>query len=241
MLTNETIIKLAAKMQTSEQNVRREYFQHLFLSLFYKQEGTDKVFFKGGTALRLVYNSPRFSEDLDFDSPLADVRSIENAIINTLVEARKDGVETELDEAKKTSGGYLSTMRFIGLGRTVPIRIEISFRDRKKKGEAVFIASDMFPDYTLVQLNSEQLIQGKIDALLDRQKPRDFYDFYFLMRRNLLPEKDKGDVFRRVLEALEKTDINFDSELKEFLPKSHQMIVKDFKTILKREIKRFIK
>ncbi len=241
MLTNETIIKLAAKMQTSEQNVRREYFQHLFLSLFYKQEGTDKVFFKGGTALRLIYNSPRFSEDLDFDSPLADLHSIENAIMNTLIEAQKEGVETQLDEAKKTSGGYLSTMRFIGMGHTVPIRIEISFRDRKKKGEAVFIASDMFPDYTLIQLNSEQLIQGKIDALLERQKPRDFYDFYFLMRRNLLPEKNKGEVLRRGFGILEKIKINFDGELKEFLPKSHHMIIKDFKTVLKREISKFIK
>lgn len=241
MLANETIIQHAQKTQTSELNVRREYFQHLFLSSFYTQEGMDKVFFKGGTALRLVYNSPRFSEDLDFDSPLADVSRIEDAILNTLSEIQKESVETELEEAKQTSGGYLSIMRFSALGHTVPIRIEISFRDRKKKGEAAVIASDLYPDYTLMQLTQETLIQGKIDALLARKKPRDFYDFYFLLRHNMIPENtDKKKLFQDVLDALHASEPSFDTELKTFLPRSHQMIVRDFKTTLEREVKKYI-
>ncbi|MFC1613574.1 nucleotidyl transferase AbiEii/AbiGii toxin family protein [Patescibacteria group bacterium] len=239
MITNETIIKLSAKFQTSEANVRREYFQHLFLSLFYRQEGIDEVYFKGGTALRLIYKSPRFSEDLDFDSPTANISHIENAIITTLSEAQKEGVETELDEAKTTTGGYLSIMRFSALGHIVPIKIEISFRDRKKKGVGVFISSDLFPDYSIIQLSEAQLVQGKINALLERKKPRDFFDFYFLLRRSMLPVT-KGNIMKETLVALQKTDINFDSELKEFLPKNHHMIIKDFKTTLEREIKRYI-
>lgn len=239
MITNETIIKLSAKFQTSEANVRREYFQHLFLSLFYRQEGMDDVYFKGGTALRLIYKSPRFSEDLDFDSPIADISRIENAIITTLSEAQKEGAETELDEAKATTGGYLSIMRFSALGHTVPIKIEVSFRDRKKKGAGVFISSDLFPDYSLVQLSEEQLVQGKINALLDRKKPRDFFDFYFLLRHNMLPAA-KGGIMKEVLAVLQKSKINFDIELKEFLPKSHHMIIKDFKKMLEREIGRYI-
>lgn len=240
MFTNEIVIKLAAKFQTSEINVRREYLQHLFLSLFYKQEGTEKIYFKGGTALRLAYHSPRFSEDLDFDSPLADVHHIENAIISTLVEVQKSGVETELDEAKETSGGYLSTMRFSFLGHTMPIRIEVSFRDRKRNGTSVFIASDMFPEYLIMQLDETDLIAGKIRALLDRKKPRDFFDLYFLLRRNMLSAKNKGAVLKRALSDLQSSKINFDIELKKFLPASHHMIIKDFKKTLEREIKRHI-
>lgn len=239
MLANETIIKLAAKMQTSELNVRREYFQHLFLSIFYQQAGMDKVYFKGGTALRLVYSSPRFSEDLDFDSPLADIGQIENAIIATLDEAQKDGVEVELDEAKETSGGYLSTMRFSALGNVVPIRIEVSFRNPKSQGTATLIGSDLFPEYTIMQLAERELVRGKINALLDRQKPRDFYDFYFLLRSRLLSEKSR-ETFEAVLKALQASSIRFDAELKVFLPKSQHMIIRDFKAVLTRELKRYI-
>ena len=48
MITNQALQSLAAKLQTTELNLRREYFQHLFLSYFYQQPGTDQIYFKGG-------------------------------------------------------------------------------------------------------------------------------------------------------------------------------------------------
>lgn len=241
MISKSAIQKFADKYQTSELNVRREYFQHLFLSLFSQQENMDKVYFKGGTALRLVYNSPRFSEDLDFDSPLPDITALENAVVTTLSVAQRDGIDTDLDEAKETSGGYLATMRFIAEGEVVPMRIEISFRDKKKTGETVMVKSDLFPDYAIACLSQEQLVEGKIAALLSRKKPRDFYDFYFLLRHAMLPKDiNKKELFQNVLDALHTSDPSFDSELKGFLPKSQHMIIRDFKTTLEREIKRYI-
>jgi predicted nucleotidyltransferase component of viral defense system len=239
MFNSEAIIKLSAKLQSTQLNVRREYLQHLFLSYFYKQEKTDLVFFKGGTALRLIYGSPRFSEDLDFDSPLADAKQIESSIIGALADISQEGVAAELDEAKTTSGGYLSVIRFSAWGQTVPIRLEISFQDKKKHGYGVFIASEMCPDYSIVQLSEDQLVKEKISALTSRKKPRDFYDFYFVLRRNLLPEK-KGEIMKQVLAALQESDINFDRELREFLPVNHHLVIKNFKTTLEREISRFL-
>ena len=239
MFTNETVKKLATKLQTSEINIRREYFQHLFLSLFYNQKETSQIYFKGGTALRIIYNSPRFSEDLDFDSSSTDIQLIESAIITTLSEIQKSGVETEIDEAKRTNNGYLATMRFSFLGYIVPIRIEISFRDMNKKGEAIFITNDMLPDYMILQLIQGQLIEGKMAALLDRKKPRDFYDLYFILRANLLPV-EKRTLLKEVLDILKNSNISFDKELREFLPQNQWLIIKDFSSSLEREIKRFI-
>ncbi len=68
MITRQFITELSTKNQTSEQNVAREYCQHLFLSYLYKRAGAEKLLFKGGTALRVIFKSPRFSEDLDFFS-----------------------------------------------------------------------------------------------------------------------------------------------------------------------------
>jgi predicted nucleotidyltransferase component of viral defense system len=244
MISKAALQKIANTYQTTELNARREYFQHLFLSLFYAQSEMEHVYFKGGTALRLLYGSPRFSEDLDFDSSSGRTAAIEDAILETLANAEREGISTELDEAKKTTGGYLSTMRFVTPDDTVSIRIEISFRTREQRGQGnaligqtTLIASDLFPDYTVVQLVEEQLVQGKIAALLDRKKPRDFYDFYFLLRHNMVPKK--RDVFESVLLGLEERDLNFEG-LKEFLPKSHHMIIRDFKNTLKREIQRYL-
>lgn len=239
MLSEDAVKKFANQYQTSELNVRREYFQHLFLSLFYAQDNMDKVYFKGGTALRLIYGSQRFSEDLDFDSSFTNLAPIENAIIATLAKAQQDGIRTELDDAKKTTGGYLATMRFLTADHTVPLRVELSFRDKEKKGQATIITSNLFPDYTIVQLVQEQLVAGKIAALLSRKKPRDFYDFYFLLRHHMLPSPKK-EILGNVLEALQKTDISFERELKEFLAKGHHLIIKNFRQTLTQEIKRYV-
>ena len=47
-------------------NIVREYFQNVFLAKLYTLSEAEKMLFKGGTALRILYGSPRFSEDLDF-------------------------------------------------------------------------------------------------------------------------------------------------------------------------------
>ena len=230
------------KYQTDKKTVVREYLQHLFLSYFYQQDHTSGIYFKGGTALRIVYQSPRFSEDLDFSVDTRTLRTIaliESAVIGTLTALVKEGITAEIVEAKETTGGYLAIIDCHAYEMTLSIKLEMSLRKGKKAGSVATVASEYAPDYTVVQLEESQLVAEKIAALLDRKKPRDFYDFYFLLRHNLLPTK-KGDTIRQVLDVLSASRIRFDTELKEFLPKSHHMIIRDFKTMLEREINRYI-
>lgn len=239
MLSQTTLERLAKKYQTAERTVLREYFQHLFLSYFYQQPETDKMYFKGGTALRFIYRSPRFSEDLDFSAGLTGVGSIENALVNTLSALSKEGVVNDIEEAKPTTGGYIANLYFTAYEQMMPIRLELSLRKGKKDGTLATISSDLVPDYTVVQLEETQLVEEKIVALLERRKPRDFYDFYFLLRHNMIPKKNR-ETFEGVLKVLKETTIRFDSELREVLPKSHHMIIRDFKATLEREIKRYV-
>lgn len=57
---------LSQKLQISLDTVVREEYEILLLKEIFESEYGSSLVFKGGTALRLVYNSPRFSEDLDF-------------------------------------------------------------------------------------------------------------------------------------------------------------------------------
>ncbi len=45
-----------------------EYLQHELLDSLYKNEAAGRLSFIGGTAIRILHDSPRFSEDLDFDN-----------------------------------------------------------------------------------------------------------------------------------------------------------------------------
>ena len=234
MIAQSRIQSLAQKMQSTEQNVRREYVQNLFLFYFYQQPEAGKILFKGGTALRIIYQSPRFSEDLDF-SGAVNTSNIEDILVQTAREIEYSGIKVDIKESKKTSGGYLAIIHFRLGDQEVAIQIEISQRKGALGGEAVTIVNDFIPPYTLVSLARDQLVAEKIQALLSRQKARDFYDLYFILRANLMPAKEK-QVLKEVLAVLVKTRIDFERDLKVFLPKSHFGIIRDFKATLKREI-----
>ena len=143
-------------------------------------------------------------------------------------------------EGKTTTGGYLGTASFSVHGVKVKIQIEVSLRNRKPiEGTRTLIEGDYIPAYTLVHLPIEKLIKGKLEALFARQKPRDFYDYLFLLSGNYPIVKDKENL-EKVLKLLEGSKINFKVELRRFLPVSHVMILKDFKSNLITEIEKFI-
>lgn len=239
MISEETILNLTTKYQTNVVNVRREYFQHLFLSYFYQQGKAGNIFFKGGTNLRFLHNSPRFSEDLDFNSASIDYEGIESTVLETLSQMEKENIKFSIKEGKPTSGGFFAMISFEGFAEPVDIEIEISQREEERRGEVRAINNDYLPTYNVVSVTEQQLVLGKIRALLDRKKARDFYDLYFMLRSRL-PVPDKKELFPKVLAALGERDINFEGELKLFLPKTHWAIIRDFKTTLQREIQRLI-
>lgn len=239
MISEEIISDLTTKYQTDIVNVRREYFQHLFLSYFYQQPKAESIFFKGGTNLKLLHKSPRFSEDLDFNSAFINYQGIESVVLETLSQMEKENIKFSIEEGKPTTGGFLATISFKGFAEPIEIQIEISQREEEKKGEVVAITNDYVPTYNVVSVTEQQLVFEKIRALLGRKKPRDFYDFYFILRsRLIIPQKSQA--LPKVLKALKESKVNFEAELKQYLPKTHWLIIRNFKTTLEREINRFI-
>jgi len=240
MLSRESLEKFTKLRQTDIDNVAREYCQNLFLSLLYQQAEAEKLLFKGGTALRVILKSPRFSEDLDFTGSGILQKTIEELFAQTLSEIEKTGIKVDITEAKKTTGGYLGIATFFLYNLEIKIRIEVSLRNEKRlKGIRTLIQSDYLPAYTLVHLPIEDIIGGKLAALFSRKKPRDFYDYYFLLVGNHPAVKETKNL-EKVMELLRDSQINFRTELKKLLPISHQMILKDFKKILTQEIKKYL-
>ena len=240
MLNLKNLEKFTNQAQTSIENIVREYCQHLFLSYLYKQPGSERILFKGGTALRIIFHSPRYSEDLDFTGVGITQKEVEEIFLNVLTDMENTGINVELEEGKPTTGGYLGIAQFHAYGKIIKIQIEVSLRNGKKSGiTSALIENDYIPAYTLVHLPQEDIIKGKLEALLDRQKPRDFYDYFFLLSGNH-PATKKEETLKAVLKLLGKTKINFKGELKRFLPKSHVTHLNNFKKILEQKIKSFL-
>jgi len=240
MLSIKNLEKYTNQFQTSIDNIVREYCQHLFLSYLYQESGSERLLFKGGTALRIVFESPRFSEDLDFSGFNIRSTEIEKIITNTLSNMEKSGLVIDIAESKKTSGGYLAILIFKIEEYITKIQIEISLRGGKQIiGTRAIIRNDFIPAYTLVHLPAEDLIGQKIEALLDRKKPRDFFDYYYLLSGNYTITKNKNNL-QTILVLLEKSKIDFRNELRRFLPASQARHMKDFRKILIDKINTYI-
>ncbi|MFH0790531.1 MAG: nucleotidyl transferase AbiEii/AbiGii toxin family protein [Candidatus Omnitrophota bacterium] len=242
MIEKRQVQKIAQIWQTTVNNVTREYFQQLFLSQLYQEKGSDSLLFKGGTALRIIWQSPRFSEDLDFTGLHITIKGIEALIEGALSKIEREGIQTEIIESKSTSGGYLAIFQFETNEYKSQIQIEVSLRNGKKViGTTVLIHSDLAMPYTLIHLQEEILVAEKIRACITRGKARDFYDLYFILRSRMAFKdtfiRDK-QLKAKILKVIKAGRLDFKRELKEFLPVNQHMIIKGFPKTLITEIER---
>ncbi|HBU08135.1 MAG: hypothetical protein A2321_00350 [Omnitrophica WOR_2 bacterium RIFOXYB2_FULL_45_11] len=242
MIEKRQVQKLAQTWQTTVDNVVREYFQQLFLSRLYQEKGSDSLLFKGGTALRIIWQSPRFSEDLDFTGVHIAIKEIEALMEEALTKIEMEGVQTEIIESKSTSGGYLAIFKFETTEYKSSIQVEVSLRNGKKGiGTAALIQSDLVAPYTLIHLKEEVFVAEKIRACLTRGKARDFYDLYFILRSRMAFKEafiqDK-QLKAKILDVVKSGKLDFKRELKAFLPVNQHMIIKGFPNTLVVEIER---
>ena len=235
MINKNFLEDQTTKWQTLKINVLREYLQHLFLSSFYGQKEAEKLCFKGGTALRIIHRSPRFSEDLDFSSATSSSVMIESLIENSLIKIQNEGIIISISEAKTTSGGYLFDAETKLFGQPISIKLNISVR-KGAVGEVVMINSPFLPPYNLVSLRIEDLVEEKVQALLSRKKERDFFDLYFILRSRL----GVKTVVKYKIELTEtiKSYKNSLQGIKQFLPKTHWSVIKDLQKNLLTELEK---
>lgn len=239
MIDESFLREYATQRRTSFLNVAREYLQHLFLTNFYRRKESENFLFKGGTALKLVFGSPRFSEDVDF-AAISNSKIYEKLLEGVLEDFFREGINSDLVESKPTSGGHLAILKFRLFGENIKVRNEISFRkEGVKAGEPFVIAPEIVPSYTVYLLPKEKLVSGKIRALLAREKPRDFFDLYFIFRKDELRRviKFKKGQREEILTLLEKQDKKrLERELKVLLPIDFWKVIKDLPQAIKKEL-----
>jgi predicted nucleotidyltransferase component of viral defense system len=249
MITKQFIADTATKYQTTESNVAREYCQHLFLSYFYKKPKSAKVLFKGGTALRLIFKSPRFSEDLDFSAineGTIIVPEINELIDGVLIDIKNEGIECDKilnpGTQGETTGGYFAKIKMKMLEFDSEIRLQISFRSPDQAiSSTALIQNDFTAPYVMIYLTESLLVAEKIQALIERKKPRDFFDLYFILRSSELVKfiPKIPNLKNQLIEIINQEE-GIENELKIFLPVSYQTLLKNFKERLKKEIETHI-
>lgn len=185
MITLAQLKPFAKLFNTNDATVFREYLQFLFLSRLYMYSKTQQIIFKGGTAIHLIFQAPRFSEDLDFTVVMPETEFLD-VLTRTFSTLENEG-RISFKERKTLTG-----KRFL-LSASLPdstlksfINLDFSFREKVFEIENYFLK----PDYPVIfksevsHMSRDEIVSEKIRAILHRQKGRDIYDLWYLLANN---------------------------------------------------------
>lgn len=215
-----TAREISRKLKISRDFVVREEYEILLLKEIFESEFGSSLVFKGGTALRLAYNSSRFSEDLDFTLIKKINRKKFLLFLQDL--AKKYPVITAVETVDKFYTVFaLVKIKEDYLERSFSIKIEVSKREGSfildKDFSQQLIRSEVTPLSVLAQVASlERILEEKEDALKNRKAARDVFDFWFI---NQLLKK----AFKSNFAGYNKEQVK--SELHKFLPGNYWRLI----------------
>jgi len=196
----QEVLKEAKRLSLPAENKRailREFLQTKILGYFYEQKGAEKLHFMGGTALRIVYGAPRFSEDLDFDNFSLKTNDLKKIINQVSEKLEKEGI---LNSVSWKGAGKRAAFSFEKILFSLKIsghkfeKLKINFDHNKKKGKfpyQVFFLSRLGVNQRIVVNTPEVILAEKIKALFGRKRviPRDVFDIAWLLSKNFLPDR----------------------------------------------------
>jgi len=182
----------AAPSPIQARNDAREYLQARILGVLQRRGAMIPLAFQGGTALRFLYGTIRYSEDLDFSlegkASNYDFRAYLRAVLREFTSEGYE-VQVKLSDTKVVHNAFI---RFPGLpyelgmsphGReTLSVKLEV---DTQPPAGAV-LETTVVRRYLPLQLQHHDrasLLAGKLHAVLQRPylKGRDVYDLIWYL------------------------------------------------------------
>ena len=178
-LVENEINNIVAATGFRKELILKDYYITILLYLMKDIKG---IYFKGGTALQLtLLNHARISEDIDFtiNRPLQEVRE---EIKHTINNSGLFGKITQDKDVEKFVRLIIPYESILGKDKI--------FIDLNEKGnlllEPEHINMNHFypniPHFSFPCLNSEEMVAEKVAAAIGRNKPRDHYDIYKLIK-----------------------------------------------------------
>ncbi len=173
MLTRKQIEKIAMKNRVTLFIQERDYIQAAYLSLLYSK--TMSFMFKGGTCLRMAYGSPRYSEDLDFNSAL-DENEAYSALETAAKELEYFGIRAEVRNKRMSRAGFGFTLSYRGPlyeGRDITkglVRIDVSLRGESVSEDRIMVRTeyDDVKTFIISASSLDHIFAEKVRALLVR-------------------------------------------------------------------------
>ncbi|MFH1233524.1 MAG: nucleotidyl transferase AbiEii/AbiGii toxin family protein [Patescibacteria group bacterium] len=219
-MDEKTLNNYIKNIGISRDQILREETEMEILSELATTKLSAKLIFYGGTAIRLAYNSPRFSEDIDLlIIKKTSFLEFKNFIL-ILIKKHANWILKDIKDKHQTMFALIN-INDNKLKHYFSVKIEVHKPAKKIKIETelslikspLSIGEPLLLTPTLIELKKMKEV-----ALLGRKKSRDIFDLWYIaqtLRENfLLPKK-----------LPKYTEREFKNELQVFLPKRYYPII----------------
>lgn len=209
--------KFAREWRIDVTQVVREYWEILILKGLIESSCGMWLIFKGGTALRLVYGSPRFSEDLDFSIKKDTLKGRFKKIMQSIIKPYSELALTNIAEKFYT---YLAEVKVSENYLPLPFRIKIEISKRQERNyltELRLINSQVSPVQVLCNVATlKQIYKDKLKCIIDRTASKDLFDLWFVSQKLKIPyPRPKTKIPKSILRR----------DLRKYLPKNYWNVI----------------
>ncbi len=166
-----------------------EYLQYELLDSLYAHKESAHLSFIEGTAIRIVYNGTRFSEDLDFDLFSMSFEEFSTLLEAVILDMRYKGFEVEFRMVKK--GAYHGYIRFphiltaagLSPNETEKVLVRVDAMPKAYRLAPSTFQLNRFGVYRAIRVNTPAVILAqKLLAIAERKRERgrDLFDVSYL-------------------------------------------------------------
>ena len=188
MIPIEELRSISVQKNLTLKNAEKDYL--LDICLFSISKYRSALAFKGGTALYKFHNLNRFSEDLDFTMNKKKFK-MDEMDLNLIRSLDHLGIGANTEDIQKYQNEINITLLARGplydgsKGSATRIAINISLRERPQNVQrSMYIpVYKELVSYELHVLDINEMLAEKVRAIITREKPRDVYDTWFLLRK----------------------------------------------------------
>jgi predicted nucleotidyltransferase component of viral defense system len=221
-----------------DRGLLREYLQYQILGIISRHKIGLKLSFLGGTCLRIVHKSKRFSEDLDFDNKGLTQAEFKKLSQHIKKQLELLGYKIEIRNFReKAFYCYIKFPKLLfehGLSplESEKILIQLDTFDQDVEYESETFILDKFDIFDQIMVTPKKtILSQKLWTITQRKraKGRDFYDIMFLLQSTkpdakFLEEKFRTDDLKEVkAEILEHVEnLDFESLVEDVQPFLHK-------------------
>jgi len=183
-ISEDKLDEIISKASFIKDRMLKDYYLTVILYLIKDVKG---LCFKGGTALQKIFlDYSRLSEDADF-TVTRDMRDVSDEVSKILLES-----DFFFDVTKdKDVDGFL---RLVAHYKSFSGQKDKVFIDLNKRASLILkpeiyeikhFYEGFIPEFSLVTLSKKEMIAEKIAASIGRNRPRDTYDLYKIIKAKL--------------------------------------------------------